>query len=139
MSKIVLVDDPNYHGKSPDKPTVPRTWAMRSLHEGGMEVGDIARFYGVPFAAAYRACNPIRRAKVALQPQDVKRMKDNQVLKLYDTCSYPTRQALGPNGEKLHVYDEVWKRDRLKQEPNPHYNEARAAVLLVEMERRNLV
>ena len=60
MSTIVLVDDPTFKGTG-QAPQLIRTWAMRKLFEAGMEVGEIARKYGVPYAAAYRAINPPRK------------------------------------------------------------------------------
>lgn len=56
---ITLVPDPVFKGKG-DPPQIVRTWAMRKLYESGMSVGDVARYYGLPYAAAYRAINPER-------------------------------------------------------------------------------
>ena len=52
--RYVLVDDPTYKGKPP-APKILRTWAMRLCAQSGMSVSEIAKKYGVPYTAAYRA------------------------------------------------------------------------------------
>lgn len=57
MPTFVLVDDPLYRGQPP-VPQILRSWAMRKLAEAGMDTGDIARYYEVPYATAYKAVKP---------------------------------------------------------------------------------
>lgn len=82
---IIMVVDPTYKGRG-TPPQLPRSWAMRKLYESGMSVGDIGRYYGVPYAAAYRAVNPERRPKNAPRakpiPKDLSGMKTSRLIQI---------------------------------------------------------
>lgn len=82
---IIMVPDPTYAGRGTPPLTI-RSWAMRALFEGGMEVGEIARKYEVTYSQAYRAINPPRQLKPRVKPErSLKDEKPSKLFKLLDT------------------------------------------------------
>lgn len=116
---IIMVPDPLWTGKG-EAPGVIRSWAMRALAKQGMEVGDIARKYGVPYARAYRAVNPPRQRgsspnSKATKPLTASRLKDltkpqlikiaTQQIKAGDTA---TRTRVQSAVDELDRRDPTW-------------------------------
>jgi len=124
MSRITLVPDPTWKGKTP-APLMVRADAMRKLAKAGLPVKDIAVHFKVPYSLAYKAVQPPRLASDSPRSTGRKPLTSERL------------RALSTARLKDIAYAKSHIKTSGKPFPNPAYNEKHVLLATEELDRRD--